>query len=40
MQNYEQIMQELEIEVPEDKKDALKKKCLRITVLLPITTSR
>lgn len=28
MQNYEQIMQELEIEVPEDKKDALKKKML------------
>lgn len=28
MQNYEQIMQELEIEVPEDKKDALKKKMM------------
>ena len=28
MQNYEQIMQELEIEIPEDKKDALKKKML------------
>lgn len=28
MQNYEQIMQELEIEVPEDKKDTLKKKML------------
>ena len=30
MQNYEQIMQELEIEVPEDKKDALKKKMLEL----------